>query len=376
MKNLDSQNPFYFGNEVIDIDFCNKVAELEELQKDIVSSINVLLYAPRRFGKTSILKKIQKTIDKNDNYKVIYFDFFTVSTIDEFIQKYFNVIVSTLENKPQKILKLFKDTLNIRPNVTMTITQNGDISYALSLTKKEQNATLEEILNLPFKYAKKFNKKVLIIFDEFQEIEQFNIEKKLSSAIQTHSRYVSYIFSGSKKSILTQIFSDKNRAFYKSVKHLHIGEILLKDWLIFIQNKFKKTNKQIQKKYIEKAFYITNGFPYYMQQLMYFIWDKTDKEVNDTIFINAISLMLERENDIYSIIWTNLTLNQKRTLKYIIKNDGKALYSNDNLTEFGINATTLKSTITALIKKDICDRKDNIYFFIDPFMKYWLENNQ
>ena len=369
-------NPFYFGNEVKNNNFCNRISELRELQQDIANGINVLLYAPRRFGKTSILKKIQITLDENTNYKVIYFDFFTVATIDEFIQKYFNTIVLSFENKPQKALKLLKNTLRIRPNINMTISANGDISYTLSLTKKEQNNTLEDVVNLPFKYANKFDKKVLIIFDEFQEIVQFNIEKKLRSIIQNHSHYVSYVFSGSKKSILSQMFNNKNRAFYKSVKHLHINEILLNDWLGFIKNKFAFTDKYISTKYIKKAFNITNGFPYYMQQLMYFIWDKTQKQVNANIMNDAINLMLERENDIYSIVWTNLTLNQKKTLKYIVKNDGKKLYSNDNLSEFDISATTLKSTTEALIKKDICDKKNDVYYLLDPFMAYWLEKNQ
>ncbi|MCF6270509.1 MAG: ATP-binding protein [Melioribacteraceae bacterium] len=70
------ENPFYFGNEVYDSDFCNRTEELNELQKDINSGINVLLYAPRRFGKTSLLKKLQTKLEGDKNYTFIYFDFF------------------------------------------------------------------------------------------------------------------------------------------------------------------------------------------------------------------------------------------------------------------------------------------------------------
>ncbi|MCF6270510.1 MAG: hypothetical protein L3J41_12415 [Melioribacteraceae bacterium] len=264
--------------------------------------------------------------------------------------------------------------MQFHPIVNMTLSSMGDVSYNLSIVRKEQNNTLEDVLNLPFVYAKKFNKKVIVVFDEFQEIEQFSIEKKLRSVIQTHSRNVSYLFSGSKNTILTQMFNDNQRAFYKSVKHLHIEQIVQKDWVKFIQNKFTETKKNIDIKYIETAFEITNGFPYYMQQLMYMIWDNTTKHVNKGIVNNSLKIMLQRESNLYELIWTNLTPNQKKTLKYIILNDGQNIYSNNNLSESSISATTLKSTIEALIKKDICDKKDNRYYLIDPFMKYWLQN--
>ncbi|MEA2091488.1 MAG: hypothetical protein U9O83_03860, partial [Campylobacterota bacterium] len=70
--------------------------------------------------------------------------------------------------------------------------------------------------------------------------------------------------------------------------------------------------------------------------------------------------------------YSSLTPNQKTTLKYIALFDGKNLYSNDNLSEVNLSASTLKSTLESLMKKDICDRIDDIYYLVDPFMKYWL----
>ncbi|MEN4046985.1 ATP-binding protein [Sulfurimonas sp. NWX367] len=370
---MKTPNPFYYGNEVYDDDFCNRVQELQELAQDVSSGQNLLLYAPRRFGKTSLLKKLKHKLDKQKDYKVIFIDLFSVSSIDEFIQKYFNLIINSFENNTQKALRNIKEVLNIRPNVTMSINETGNISYSLSISKKEQNQTLEDVLNLPSIYAKKFNKKVVVIFDEFQEIEQLKFEKKLRTILQSHSREVSYIFSGSKKSILNQMFSDNSRAFYKSVKHFHIEQIKLDEWIVFIENKFKQTNKEIEKRYIKQVFDITDGFPYYMQQIMSMIWEKTSQNVDDDILKQSLELIIQREYDLYSFIWSSLTPNQKNTLKYIVHVDGLNLYSNDHLQEFNFSATTLKSTLEALLKKDICDKKDDRYYLVDPFMKYWLE---
>ncbi|MFP4333119.1 MAG: AAA family ATPase [Campylobacterales bacterium] len=368
------RNPFYFGNEVGGDDFCNRVKELDELKKDSMSGQNVLLYAPRRFGKTSLLKKLKKELDINQEYKFIYMDIFSISSVDEFIQKYFSLIAKSFENDSSKAMELFKNILKIRPNITMTLSPSGDISYGLSFAKKEQMQTLEDVLNLPLVYSKKFNKKVIVVFDEFQEIEQLELEKKLRSVIQSHSREVSYIFCGSKKSVLTQMFSDKSRAFYKGVKHIHINEIALDDWLVFITEKFKKSGKVIDRRHIEEAYKITQGFPYYMQQIMAVVWDKTSKEVSDGVLKEALGLIVEREYDLYSTIWSQLTPNQKSSLKYILQTEGVDMYSNENLSNSPFSASTLKSTLEALIKKDICDKGSNRYYLVDPFMKYWLES--
>jgi AAA+ ATPase superfamily predicted ATPase len=368
------KNPFYYGNEVADDDFCNRVLELSELKKDALSGQNVLIYAPRRFGKTSLLKKLKLQLEQTKEVKVIYVDLLSVSNIDEFIQKYFNQLVKTFETNRDKVLNLFKDVLQLRPAVSMKINGYGDISYNLSLNKKEQMETLEEVLNLPHIYAQKTSKKVVVIFDEFQEIEQLAFENKLRSVLQTHSRELSYMFSGSKKSILNQMFGDKHRAFYKSVKHFTIKEIDLQDWTSFIKEKFSVTAKNIEQIYIEKVYEITEGFPYYMQQIMSAVWDATQKEVDEKIITDSLALIVERETDLYAYIWAQLTPNQKKSLKYIIRNDGLNLYVNDSLREADISATTLKSTLESLLKKDVCDKKNDRYYLVDPFMKYWLEN--
>ncbi len=366
-------NPFYFGNEVYDDDFCNRVQELQELKKDSASGQNILLYAPRRFGKTSLLKKLKQDLDKDKEYKVIFVDLFSVSSLEEFIQTYFNLIVSSFDSDSSKVMEILNTLLHIRPNITMSIKTTGDISYGLSMSSKEQKQTLEEVLNLPSVYAKKFNKKVVVIFDEFQEIEQLELEKKLRSTIQTHSREIAYLFSGSKKSILGQMFNDKSRAFYKAVKHFHIDKILLGDWSKFIVDKFNKSSKTIDIKHIQHVYKITQGYPYYMQQIMSVVWDKTLDDVTTEIVESSLKLIVEREYDLYSLIWTQLTPNQKNSLKYIVKCDGLNLYSNENLKSSNLATTTLKSTLEALLKKDICDKKDNRYYIIDPFMQYWME---
>ena len=243
-------NPFYYGGAVSSVHFCNRIDEIKELKIDVNAGLNTLIYAPRRFGKTSF---VLKTIDelKDEKVKYVFLDLMYLSTLDEFINKYFNVLAKSLEEPTDKIVNFFKSVLNLRPNINVNFDTTGNPSFSLALNNEDRTKALEDVLNIPLAFAKE-GQKIVVIFDEFQEIANFDLEAKMRSVIQHHSDKVSYIFMGSKKSLLHAMFLDKNRPFYKSVKHFKIKEIGKESWSEFITSKFQATNKEIDEIFIDK----------------------------------------------------------------------------------------------------------------------------
>jgi len=371
------ENPFYYGGATIDEHFCNRVAEIKELQEDIYSGLNTLIYAPRRFGKTSFVLKTLDTIAKNNTkekqkVKYIFLDLMYISTIDEFLNKYFNALATTLEEPTDKIVNFFKSILNIRPNINVNFDQSGTASFSLSLAQEYRIKTLEDILNIPLAFTKD-GTKIVVVFDEFQEIINLEIEGKMRSVIQHHSNKVSYIFMGSKKSLLHQMFLDKSRPFYKSVKHFKIKEIGSHEWEKFITKRFELTKKSIDTKYIKNILDITKGFPYYTQQFAYEMWSKTETKVDDTIFQTTLKNIISREEYLFSIEWDNLTANQKKAIKIIIKKDGKNIYDEQQLAIYQIKTGSIQTALKGLVQKDIVDKISDKYYFQDPLFEYWLE---
>ncbi len=199
-------NPFYYGGTIKDKYFCNRIDELKDLKNDMYSGLNSLIYAPRRFGKTSLVLRAANELQTSDDIKYIFLDLMYVSTVEEFINKYFNLLAKSLEDPTDKIVNFFKSVLKIRPNINVNFDVNGTPSFSLTFDSNDTNQTLEDILNIPLAFTKN-NKKIVIIFDEFQEIVNLDIESKFRSIIQHHSNKISYIFMGSKKSLLHKMFS-------------------------------------------------------------------------------------------------------------------------------------------------------------------------
>lgn len=306
-------NPFYYGGAVSSVHFCNRIDEIKELKIDVNAGLNTLIYAPRRFGKTSFVLKTMDEL-KDEKVKYVFLDLMYLSTLDEFINKYFNVLAKSLEEPTDKIVNFFKSVLNLRPNINVNFDTTGNPSFSLALNNEDRTKALEDVLNIPLAFAKE-RQKIVVIFDEFQEIANFDLEAKMRSVIQHHSDKVSYIFMGSKKSLLHAMFLDKNRPFYKSVKHFKIKEIGKESWSEFITSKFQATNKEIEEIYINKIFEFTKGFPYYTQQFAYELWNQCESKVDDENFSKTLKIIIEREEDLFGVEWDNLTPNQKKSFK-------------------------------------------------------------
>ncbi len=365
------KNPFYYGGIVSREYFCNREKEIKELKEDILNGLNILIYAPRRFGKTSLVLHTLEELKKEENLKYIFVDLMGISSKEEFINEYFNAIAQSLEKPIDKVIKFFKSVAKLKPSIKVVVDEFGKSRFQLEFSPEKAVETLDEVLDLPLFYAEENN--ICVVFDEFQEIETLGIENKLRAKLQHHSNKISYVFMGSKKSILKKMFQDKSRAFYRSVKHFQIKEISEKDWTKFIQEKFEKTGKKIKKIFIKEILSITRSFPYYTQQFAYELWENTEKEVNEEIFQRTLKLIMEREEDLFATEWDNLTTNQKKVLKLIVEKSGQNLYDEKALAKYEIKVGSLRKILQILLDNDIIDKTEDRYYLQDPLFEYWLK---
>jgi len=366
MKNR--KNPFYYGGVVVADHFCNRQNEILELQKDMDAGLNILIYAPRRFGKTSLVLKTVKQME----YKYVYLDLLGFTDSDEFINDYFNAISISLRKTTDKVIRFFKQALKIRPNINVEVGSDGIHSFGLNFSVKESSTVLKEVLQIPFEIAKHNNEKIIVIFDEFQEASDLGLEQQIRSVIQHHGDKVSYIFLGSKKRMMRQIFLDKSKPFYKSVKRCPIREISAEDWTKYIFDGFSKNHKIINENDIRNILRVSKCFPYYTQQIAFELYNMTNNKVDNALVKGAIKSILEKEEDLFLMEWDNLSTNQKKALKLIVNSNGKNVYTKETMDKYGLSSSTLKKAIEGLLQKDVIDRRNKQYILQDPLLAYYL----
>jgi len=176
-------NPFVFGREVSGDNFCNRKKEIKELSKQAENSGSVIIFSQRRYGKTSLVKEVIRRVSGKGLF-VIYVDLYAVLNEKEFVKKYASAVSQCLDNNIDKALKEARKLFSrIRPVVT--VDEEGKPVFSVNLSEDDSTEQMEEVIDSVDKYARNKKKRGLVVFDEFQQINEFDtdkVEKVLSLA--------------------------------------------------------------------------------------------------------------------------------------------------------------------------------------------------
>jgi AAA+ ATPase superfamily predicted ATPase len=370
-------NPFSYGTIVKGSRFYDRKEECARIVNTLSGGNNVVLYAPRRFGKTSLVFKAIEQLEKA-GFICIYFDFMTVFSPESFVRLYTKAL-SEKQSNLSKFAQLFSSLIkNIRP--ILTFGQDGTPEFSVDFTNTEVDETvISQLLEIPEILAGK-NKRTIVFFDEFQEVtklKNINFEALLRSKIQQQQK-TNYLFFGSKTHLLKEMFNDKKRAFYHSAMQMAIGSLPQQDTIAFLQEKFSLSNICIDEDTSKYLISLAGDIPHYIQLLASEIWQymvNNQKVVTNAIIDECSERVLALKYDYYLELYENRSQNQKQLLKALTY-ERKNIFSADYIKKYRLSAvSTLQRSVKELINKGIIDKKGDEYFFADPFFQLFVSKN-
>lgn len=372
-------NPFTYGGIVEGKDFCNRTREFEEISRSMKNGERLFVYAERRTGKTSLVLRAAKSLPPSF-YLPIYIDLWATSDERTFAEAFARAVTMASETRVSKILEAAKMFFG-RFSPALTVDSSGKPVLKFEagnapITERD----LVEILSTPERLAKKKKKNVVIIFDEFQRIADYDddtLERQLRSIIQ-HHRHVSYIFLGSRRHVIQKLFLNSRSPLYRSAGHYPLEMITPEHWKPFITEKFRRTGKKINGEVIALLVALTEGHPFYTQHLAHTLWDTTEKgkEATEKNLAAALETVLSREHYGYSSAWELLTPTQRRLLLALADPSYPAipLFSTEFARTFNFRSvSTVQRAIGALVEKDFIDQSGDRFIILDRFFKRWLQ---
>ncbi|MFC1770398.1 ATP-binding protein [Candidatus Margulisiibacteriota bacterium] len=372
-------NPFIYGGIIEEKALCNREKEYQDILNTIESGVNLFLYSERRQGKTSLIKKVISNLDRN-KYQPIYVDLSGTDDIQEFISSYVKNITKDIKGGIDKIIEFSKSIFGrLRPKISFESDGLPTISIELSDASVIDD-TLEDVLNSVVKLSKRHKKRVVVVFDEFQQVLEYPSDKIIRimrAVIQNHIN-TPYIFLGSRKHLMQKLYDSPSKPFYKAGKHYPLMSISKSDWTPYIEERFRAGNRIISRENIDKILELTDCHPYHTQHLCHEIWEvsSNNKIINDDIIDKALETVLSRESGVYTTRWLSLTYNQKKVLKFLSKHIiSDNPFSYDTLQEIGLKGTaSLNRVYISLLEKDILDRSIEGKLYIqDRFFKIWIK---
>lgn len=371
-------NPFSYGGVVGNGEFCNRVQELADLTDLISSAGRCFVYAERRMGKSSLILRVLEKLPKKQ-FLPVYIDLWPTDGTLAFATATARATTAAAETKTTRLLELGKQLFGrLRPSVSLDETGQPTVEFGVE-GRSASKSELTEVLAAPQLLAEKTGKIVVMVFDEFQQIADYDddlAERQFRSSIQHHQR-VAYIFLGSRKHLLQSMFLDESRPLYRSAMHYPIGPIATEHWLPFIGKRFGDANKAIDKQLIEQLCEQTQGHPFYTQHLCHVLWSMVRPcgAADAAMLKTAVAELLRRESHAYVILWESLTKNEQRFLRGLADSDSsRKPFSSDFTRRYGLRAASnAQRAAESLVAADVIEREESSYVIIDRFLRLWIQ---
>ena len=378
-----AENPFVFGTVVSGGNFTDRKNEITELVKDLTGKTNLIMFSPRRYGKTSLVFQVMEKLQKK-GIICVYVDLYPATSKTKFVNIIASAVAQAKAGKIDEIVQTIRDLippikLTVRPE-TMSGMDNGGIELELSKGKEDTDSNLTKLYDLPERIAKKKKKRMVVIFDEFQEIAKIDgkeIENNFRAKIQ-HHKNVSCVFMGSQKHLLDQMFNDKNRALYRSGKPFNLCKIPENEFRVFIKDKFQIDKIQISEKSIGIILQLTKCHPYYTQQLCHEVWNccksRGTKIPKDTDISKAVEQVMKNQDYAYTSLWDSVRGRQRILLSSMASSGNRKIFSSSFRDKYGLGApSTVARAATALEERGLIDKEEHNYVISDTFFEEWLK---
>lgn len=370
-------NPFLIETLPPDSPFCDRQEETDRLQSCAESGTNLVLFSPRRYGKTSLALRVQAMLAKQ-GYVTIYCQLFGVDSVHDAASRMGRSILraiharESLLKKGKRFLKYFS---SFRP--VFKPSENG-ISVTVEPASDEKPLELlERILEELGEFAAKSGYRVNFVLDEFQEITRLKESAQIEGIIRgkIQGQKVSYFFLGSRRGILLAMFSDRKRPFFQSAIHLELPPLPLADITVFLGKLFSKEGRNCPERICQEISLVVDQHPYYVQRLAREVYDLGENKILEEEVAKALENIIDMERYAFEAVLSHLTLSQVRVIRTLTGFPSKEMLSGEFIGRCGLPPSSVQFARDRLKREDLIaqEKKSGIWKVVDPVFSMWLK---
>lgn len=375
MNTAVERNPFVVGRYVSDHYFCNRNQETAFLTKQLENGRNVALISSRRIGKSGLIHHLFNQPEIKEKYHLFFVDIYATSSLSELVYSLGKKIYEQLKpTTTQWKERFFQVISSFRVGFKLDA-MTGSPTFDIGLGDVQMpQTTLDEI----FRYIDEADKPCIIAIDEFQQISEYaekNVEALLRTKIQGCKKG-HFIFAGSKRHMMSQMFLSSSKPFYQSAITMGLEPLPIETYTTFAKNLFAERNKEIEDDVIANVWNRYQGYTWYVQMMMNELFVLTEDGgccTKDQIATAWQNVILAQEMG-YKETMNHLPPKQKMVLQAIAKEgNAKNITSAPFIKKYSLNsASSVQAAVKLLLKNEIITYENNCYRLSDFFFGEWL----
>lgn len=367
-------NPFLISGYHTPEFFCDRKRETATIIDALHNERNVTLIAPRRMGKTGLIRhSFYNLKEQNPDIITFYMDIFSTQSLGDFVRLFANTVLGQLDSVPQKAMSRIRQFIrSCRPVFTFD-EFTGIPKVTIDISPTEEENTLKEI----FDYLASSEKKCYIAIDEFQQITEYP-EKGVEALLRSYIQFipnVNFIFSGSKKHVMQEMFTSVKKPFYQSTQILTIGTIDYEEYSNFAMEHFRRHGIILPQDIFEKIYNDYNGHTWYVQYILNRIYGY-NSDITPELIDYAKAEIIQELSYSYADLLKAFSAGNIRLLKAIAQ-EGivKEILAGSFISKHRLRAASSVSTsLKKLIEKELIYETEDGYIIYDRFMNEWLRS--
>lgn len=367
-------NPFLISGYHSPEYFCDRKQETAKIIDGLHNGRNITLIAPRRMGKTGLIRHTFQNINNQDSKIItLYMDIFSTQSLGDFVKLFANTVLGKLDSNPKKALnRITRFIRSCRPIFTID-ELTGIPKVTIDVIPSEEENTLKEI----FDYLASSEKRCYIAIDEFQQISEYP-EQGVEALLRSYTQFVTnanFIFAGSKKHIMQEMFTSSKRPFYHSSQIITIDAIEKEEYANFAIKHFSENNITLPKKIFDSIYDKYDGHTWYIQVMLNRLYG-FHRDVNEELVNYAISEIISDYSYSYADLMKAYPSSNIRLMKAIAKEGCvKEILSGNFITKYRLRAASSVSTsLKKLTENELVYKTDKGYIIYDRIMDEWLRN--
>lgn len=375
MVNLLYSNPFVLGKDIPEELFCDRDEETRTLVKQVYNGRNVAIISHRRLGKSGLIHHLFKQDEIASTYYTFYVDLYATSSLADFVQVFSNEVYQSLKSRSSRFLeKFFNMMQSLRVGYSVD-SMTGESTFHVGVGEiHSPQTTLSEI----FAYLETADKPCLVAIDEFQQIGEYT-ENNIEALLRTHIQRcgnTSFIFSGSKRHTMSNMFNSPAKPFYQSAISMGLAPIPIDTYTDFAIRMFSEREKSIDANVVKLVYEKYEGYTWFVHMLMNELYSMTNNGDKCTLeyVSHAENSILRLQEVSYESTLSMLPAKQKQVL-IAIACEGLAVNvtSGAFIKKHSITSpSSLQTALKALIDKSIVMRTEHGYRLEDFFFAEWL----
>ena len=366
---MKPNNPFvisgYRGPEY----FCNRVRETEKVVSALVNERNVTLMAPRRYGKTGLVRNVFHSLP--EEYDTIYVDIYSTENLNEFTQTFASAVVGALDSAVDKALgaigRFFKA---VRPTVTPDGT--GGVSFSFAVDKSATESTLQGV----FDYIASKERRIVVAIDEFQQIMGYP-EKGTEALLRSRIQFLenaNFIFAGSRHHLMGEMFTSPRHPFYQSTDIMSLDVISVDAYCPFAERFFREAGRGFSEEAFRNLYGRFDGVTWYIQSVLNRIWGEGGSlESEKDVAVAVESLVEDRALTFHDLLAAQTEVG--KSLLRAIASEGKVreLTAGEFIRRHSLTApSSVRTALPGLEDRDLVYRSPGGYMVYDYLFAEYL----